>query len=243
MNVTNNLLDEIMAKVLAKIESTGLEDVCSQSKPKLMILTQKHGEACHKLYENEKLLQCYQIDCAQLADCDMDPAGYEAVVMLDLTNDALSAIAGGHAENGFSRLAINSILLGKKIYVPTQAIELFNYEATAPKAFFAMMKSKLDFLLSCGVTFCDLNELETLLCGSPAAAEAKPAARPAEREACNAEITLSKRVITERDVTQAVQGCAKRILIGEKAIVTDLAKDYAREQGVSFIRGQSRQGD
>lgn len=243
MNVTNSLLDEIMAKVLAKMESAELQDTYTQPKPKIMILAQKHGEACHKLYESSTLLRCYQIECAQPADCDMDPDGYEAVVMFDLTNDALSAIADGHAENGFSRLAIRSILLGKKIYVPTQAIELFNYEATAPKAFFVMMKSKLDFLSSCGVTFCDLNEIEALLGDAYAAAEAKPVTCPPGVAACGVEISLCKRVVTEKDVTQVAKGYAKKILIDEKTILTDLAKDYARERGISFVRKQSRQGD
>lgn len=242
MNVTNSLLDEIMTKVLAKIGSAELEDTCPEPKPKLMILTQKHGEACHKLYESNELLRCYQIDCAQLADCDMDPAEYEAVVMLDLTNDALSAIASGHAENDFSRLAVRSILLGKRIYVPNQAIELFSYEATAPKAFYAMMQSKLDFLSSCGVTFCDLNELEAILGGKIATADAMPVTRPTGGMVCGTEISLPKRVVTERDVTLAAKDCAKTILIGEKAIVTDLAKEYARERGISIVRRQPRQG-
>lgn len=241
MDLSNNL-DEIVARVLAKIGNAELEDESCPLKPKLMVLTQKHGDECHRIYESGALSAKYQVDCALSADYEMDPAGYEAVVLFNLTNDALSAIAGGCGGSGFVRLAARSLLLGKKIYVPRQEVELYSYAETAPAAFYGMMKAKLDFLSSCGVVFCELDELENAICGDARPAAAETASRGAPDAPRGGEITLAKRVVTEKDVVRAVSEHAGTIRTGERAIVTDLAKEYARERGVVILRGQARLG-
>lgn len=240
MDINDNL-DEIIARVLAKIGNAELEDAASPPKPRLMVLTQKHSDRCHGIYESRALSAKYRVDCALSADYDLDPADYEAVVLFNLTNEALSAIAGGIGGSDFVRLAVRSLLLGKRIYVPRQEVELFDYAGTAPGAFYGMMKAKLDFLESCGVVFCESDELEDTICGArPAAGEAAPCRAPEASR--GGEISLTKRVVTEQDIVKAVSEHAGTIRAGERAIVTDLAKDYAREHGIAIIRGQARLG-
>lgn len=238
----NSNLDEIIARVLAKIGNAELEDVSSPSKPKLMILTQKHSDEYHCIYESRILSAKYQIDCVMPANCDIDPADYEAVVLFSLTNDALAAIAAGCGGNSFIRLAVRSLLLGKKIYVPRQEVELFKYAETAPGAFYEMMKARLDFLSSCGVVFCEMDELEDAICSGVQPGAGRVAAQCVPEASCRGEISLTKRVITEKDIVKAVRGRTKTIRAGERAIVTDLAKDYARQHGVVIVCGPTRHG-
>ena len=58
----------------------------------------------------------------------------------------------------------------------------------------------------------------------------KKAAPPAKEQ------TLSKRVVTERDIISLKESGVTRALIGEKTIVTDLAKDLARTRGIEIVR-------
>lgn len=238
----NNNLDEIIARVLAKIGNAELEDAGCRSKPKLMILAQKHSDECHSVYKSSALSDKYQVDCALSAECGMDPADYEAVVLFNLTNEALAAIAGGCGGDCFVRVAVRSLLLGKKIYVPKQEVELFNYAETAPGAFYGMMKAKLDFLSSCGVVFCELDELEDAICRDVRPAAGGAVAHFASEASRRGEISLTKRVVTEKDIVKAVSERAGTIRAGERTIVTDLAKDYARAHGIVILRGQARPG-
>ena len=47
---------------------------------------------------------------------------------------------------------------------------------------------------------------------------------------------IEKRVLTERDVTGAQKNHATRILVGEKCIITALARDAAAARGIAIIK-------
>jgi len=51
------------------------------------------------------------------------------------------------------------------------------------------------------------------------------------------EKTFKKRVITERDVREAAVGGAKRLIICENTIVTDLARELAAKNRIEIVRG------
>ena len=235
------LVDEIVARVSAKIaqqESCG-SDV---GKPKLLILTEEHGSICHDMLESERLLSYYQTECALLKDYDCDMASYEAVILFGLTNEALARLAGGVCDTPFTRLAQKAILTGKKIFVLKEIFELYRYAETAPPAYYAVLEKQLALLQQAGVAICPLAELEdATLCGEAAACE--PAASPAPCAAapCAApgrEVKIEKRVITERDLSAVYDKDVSVIHIGKRAILTDLAKEYAQARKVSLVRDE-----
>lgn len=235
------LVDEIVARVSAKIaqqESCG-SDV---GKPKLLILTEEHGSICHDMLESERLLSYYQTECALLKDYDCDMASYEAVILFGLTNEALARLAGGVCDTPFTRLAQKAILTGKKIFVLKEMVELYRYAETAPPAYYAVLEKQLALLQQAGVAICPLAELEdATLCGEAAACE--PAASPAPCAAapCAApgrEVKIEKRVITERDLSAVYDKDVSVIHIGKRAILTDLAKEYAQARKVSLVRDE-----
>lgn len=63
-------------------------------KPGLLILTQEHGSVCHSMLESPRLLEYYRTDCALMKEYDCEMADYEAVILFDLTVDALTRLAG-----------------------------------------------------------------------------------------------------------------------------------------------------
>ena len=117
--------------------------------------------------------------------------------------------------------------------------------STAPAAYYAMMKERLDLLLTSGVVVCSKHNLEGLLLGG-AACEAAPAEAPAAAEpsapapmsAAREEklVHVTKRVLTERDIRDAAAEKVTCIHVPAKCILTALAKDCAKEHGIRLVQ-------
>ena len=157
------------------------------------------------------------------------------------------ALASGACDSAYTRLASKAILSGKKVYVPTEEVELYQYRETAPAAYYNMMQQKLDLLVASGVVICAQASLEQVILGSaspvPAAAAPVRAAAPAEpapAAACCEEraVRVNKRVLTEKDLIEANMSGVTEVHIGGKTIVTALAKDAAKDRGMTIVRDE-----
>ena len=246
----NAIVEEILRRVAEKIsEAEGSCAPCADSggKPGLLILTQDHGTVCHATLESEALKARYRTDCALMHHYDVELDDYEAVVLFNLSCDAMAALASGACDSAYTRLASKAILSGKKVYVPTEEVELYQYRETAPAAYYNMMQQKLDLLVASGVVICAQASLEQVILGSaspvPAAAApvraAAPAA-PAPAAACCEEraARVNKRVLTEKDLIEANMSGVTEVHIGGKTIVTALAKDAAKDRGMTIVRDE-----
>ena len=247
----NAIVEEILRRVAQKIsEAEGSCAECADcgGKPGLLILTQDHGTDCHATLENEALKARYHTDCALMHHYEVDLDAYEAVVLFNLSCDAMAALASGACDTAYTRLASKAILSGKKVYVPTEEVELYQYRETAPAAYYNMMQQKLDLLVASGVVICAQASLEQVILGngSPvpaavgpgwtAAAPAPPAPPPA---CCEAKaVRIEKRVLTEKDLIEANMSGVTEVHIGEKTIVTALAKDAAKDRGMTIVRDE-----
>lgn len=261
----NAIVEEIIRRVAERIsEAEGCCTGCGD-KPGLLILTQDHGTACHATLDSEALKARYHTDCALMHHYEVDVDAYEAVVLFNLSCDAMAALASGACDTAYTRLASKAILSGKKVYVPTEEVELYQYKETAPAAYYNMMQQKLDLLVASGVVVCAQASLEQAILGSetpapvvaaaaPAApAPVAPAAAPAPVMAslgCSStlapmaacaeqkELRIDKRVLTEKDLIEPNMAGVTRILIGERTIVTALAQDAAKDRGMTIVRDQ-----
>lgn len=248
----NAIVEEILRRVAEKIsEAEGSRAPCADSggKPGLLILTQDHGAVCHATLESEALKARYRTDCALMHHYDVELDDYEAVVLFNLSCDAMAALASGACDSAYTRLASKAILSGKKVYVPTEEVELYQYRETAPAAYYNMMQQKLDLLVASGVVICAQASLEQVILGSaspvPAAAAPVCAAAPAEpapapAAACCEEraARVNKRVLTEKDLIEANMSGVTEVHIGGKTIVTALAKDAAKDRGMTIVRDE-----
>ena len=245
----NAIVDEILRRVAQKISET--EGSCAGcadcgGKPGLLVLTQDHGTDCHATLESEALKARYQTDCALMHHYEVDLDAYEAVVLFNLSCDAMAALASGACDTAYTRLASKAILSGKKVYVPTEEVELYQYKETAPAAYYNMMQQKLDLLVASGVVICARASLEQVILGSEAPAPV-PAAAPvsaapvcvAPAVCCEAKaVRIEKRVLTEKDLIEANMGGVTEIHVGEKTIITALAKDAAKDRGMTIVRDE-----
>ena len=236
----NTLIDQILAKVAEKVAESERAPCCcggESDKPKLLILTHEHGEHCHQMLESEKLCERYATECALLQDYQVDMAKFDTVILYGLSNEALGKIAGGACDTPFTSLAAQAILMGTRLFVPTEEVALYRYASTAPAAYYAMMEEKLKLLTASGVVVCSKANLESaVLSGAPAPACGPCSPITAAPKCADKACKLSKRVITERDITAAKEDGATRLVIGAKTILTDLARDLAKARGMEIVR-------
>lgn len=248
----NALVEEIVARVAEKLDNANeaenpqsiaetTEKTADCGRPKLLILSQSHGTHCHQMLESKRLTAKFATECALTKDFDCDISEYAAVILYHLSNEALMKIAEGNGDTPYTALAVRAILMGKKVIAVREEVELFDYKSTAPAVYYGMMMDKVKLLERSGVVFCERNAVEDTLLGEKAStaapAPAAPCACTCEKPAEGKAVTVSKKVITEKDVTAAHSEGATILRVGAKAIVTDLAKDYAHERNIEIIKG------
>lgn len=242
------LVAEITKRVAQKMEEKAKEEQSQESpandRPKILILTQEHGEYCHESLKSCHLTEYYQTECAFEKNYDCAMKDYEAVILYDLTNDILGKITAGISDTPFLSLVSQAILTGKKIYVPEEAVELYQYKQSAPKVYYSMMNEKLNFLRNCNFTFCGQGDLDYEILGChekkvscvASGSEGESRIQPSSGEDTDSgkAVTLAKKVITERDIRNVYEGGADKIIVSKRAIITDLALEYARYRKISL---------
>lgn len=251
----NELVNQIAVKVTEKIANMeeNVENVeknvaineieCEEviKKPKLLILSETHGKTCHEILENENVRKKFNVTCALDNEYQCDIHQFDVVVLGNLSIEALGKISEGISDTIFTQLLVKAILQGKKIIIPNEEIEVFQYRESAPKLYYGMMMQKIELLKKVGILFCNKDQLEDIILENECITEMKSCimTNPAQ-QVITAEISpketikLMKRVITERDIHSADKQKVEVICITKKAIITDLAREYAEQKGILF---------
>ena len=133
------LLNEIVARVAAKLaEAEGGEAAPAAAdrddREGLLLLSQEMNDTCRAMLKCEKLKARFRVDCASLQSEPAELDSYGVVVLTGLTNEALAKLALGLCDTPYTRLAAQAILAGKRVYIPTEEVELYRYASTAPAA-------------------------------------------------------------------------------------------------------------
>ena len=244
----SKLIDEILARVAAKLAAEEAPDCApdpadepSAEKPGLLVLCQTEDPCCSQLADSLKEHFAVTRVCGQEG---ADLSAQSCVVLCQLTNDVLSKLALGICDTPYTRLASQAILMGKRVYIPTEQVELYRYATMAPAPYYAMLKAHLDLLTASGAVICSQSNLELALTGdaAPAAKQPEcpaPAPAPASAPCGGAEkvLELNKRVLTEKDVSNAAADKVTCIRLPAKCILTALAKDCAKDRGIRLELG------
>ena len=244
------MISEICKKVQERVAELEKEEAATASpegddgRPGLLILAQDHGMTCHPMLESKKLGECYHVDCALLKE-DCDVASYEGVIAFTLTNESLGKIANGIFDNDYTRRFGTALLLGKRIFIAEEEVELYRYKDTAPAGYYSRLEENLKFLQQNGVTIVPLDQLEAAILGEAVSTETAAAPKKEDPVAENEQpadgktMKLAKRIITERDVISAREEKVSCIQVGKKAILSDLAREYAKKYGIRIVREES----
>lgn len=234
----SELVREIVARVTAYLEA-GI-----QEKQKLVILNHKSEELCHSALRCPKLNAYYELDCAMSNGYQVDMEAADGLMVFDLTNDQLSRITAGICDSPFASVVEKALLLKKPVFVPREEIELLQYDTATPYG--QMMLEKLRCLEKLGAIIAPYSQLLPIVLdktGNAGAGMEKPmgetahAVKTAAAEKPVKELDCPKKLITEKDVTIAAREGYTRIFLQKKAIVTDLAKEYAQTNRIEIIKG------
>ncbi|MEA4988744.1 MAG: hypothetical protein VB095_11840 [Anaerovorax sp.] len=237
----NELVDEIAVRVKKKLdEQSSLECQASlkECKPKkrLLILSPDHSDSCHELWDCMNSNQEWSVECALAKNYDCDIETVNTVVLRKVSNERLVKIANGIGDTPLTALAIQAILMGKKVIIPTEELELLSYQKTAPIAYYDHMLQYVALLKRSGVQLCDKERLYSVICDQEECSKesCRNNEQPSNSNRDKEVLRVVKRVVTERDIHEAYAKQITEFQISEKTIVTDLAKDYARERGITF---------
>ncbi|MGO5115773.1 hypothetical protein ACTQ33_12215 [Candidatus Avoscillospira sp. LCP25S3_F1] len=231
------LVDEIVARVMSRM--TEQASTAPSGKPKLLVLTPEHGTLCHEALEHEALLEYYDTECALLQEYHCSIDDYEAVLVYGLDVPSLCQLADGDCHTPFTQLAQKAMLSGKRLFVAQETVELFQFAATAPAAYYAMLLQKLSFLQQCGVTLCPHGQLAAAVLSEEIPTPEAPAAPCPPTPAAGREVLLEKRVISERDLRDAVGRDVRAVRVTKRAIVTELAKEYLQARNIALLREEA----
>lgn len=218
--------------------------------PGLLLVAKEHGCSCHSLYESSKINDAYQICCALEQDYQVELDDVDVVVLFQLTTEDMCKLVSGITDTPYTKLAAKALLMGKKVYVPREEVELYEYPVGGLGSYQCMLQAKLTKLVSFGLKVCPMDKLEDCILGeTPAAESCEPECGTCEtpikaeeicEETCTAdepeEKTFDKRVITERDIIEANREKVKVIRITSKNILTPLAKDAATKRNIRLIK-------
>lgn len=229
------LVDEIARRVgekMAAAEMASADVLRSNAaeKPGILVLSQAREPSCAALMLDTRLTACYRLDCAgAVGNAPFAVEDYEAVILLDLSVEAMARLAGGVCDTLHTNLAQRAILLGKRIYVAAQDVELLTFGQTIPNAYDEMLHKQLDLLQRAGVRICPTTQAlaDEVLLGEKQAVCSPAAACP---------VTITKRVITERDLAGVCDRSVTAVRVAKKSIITDLAREYAAARNVSIVR-------
>ncbi len=232
----NTLVNEIVKRVSEKLNEKEIEQSTPKSKAKILFLSPESGSKCASTFDSSCLkVQC-DIDCALSENYNVEPGKYDAVVLFGFSIELLCRLYSGVCETPFSSLAQKAILLDKKIYVPQEDVELFEYCTAKPNTYYTALDNKLKALKGCNITICPCEEIESKILACCQAENSATKPNDAQSSPNLQTVKLTKKVITEKDMSAAKANRAGVVCIAKKAILTDLAKEYAKKYALDIIR-------
>lgn len=220
-----------MEKLVAEIVKR-VEEILRAQRSKVLVITRLNHQGCQVIKNRQTISEEYKTHYAIDSQYEVNPKEYEEIIIYDLDNENLSKITLGIFDNSYLRLINKCLLLGKKITLVKDDIEIFKYKDTVQDKFSEFFKDKIDILLQWGMNLDTEEEILNRL--SMGNSQEKLVRDHREKKEQVKENLLTKKVVTERDVEDSFREGNKKIFIGEKTLVTDMAREYAQKKGISI---------
>lgn len=172
----------------------------------------------------------------QVEDINKLYNGVDLLILPTLTLNSAVKIALGISDTLATNIVSSAIMKGIKIVAAKDACDLENpvrislgYNRT-PAPYINRMKNYIKVMKDYGITMVSSHEIFDSIIGKDVIEQKDYCSLSAKQG-----LFLDKRVITREDIINASQK-DKRIIVGEKAVITALANESAREIGVKIIR-------
>lgn len=212
-------------------------------RPVLLLLPQEKNPAGMRAPEEaqldkELLAEKFDLLCARTIDYNPDWSHIDGVIAFGLTVESLGKIASGIMDDCYTKAMCQAILRGKPVYILRSQIELFQYEKSAPDAYLKKLQEHLTLLEESGLTAGEDGGLEAIIMhGNPEkVSKARPSPSLPEHMDSGNQWGLTKHLVIESDLAEASRAGVKQITIAARAILTDLARDFAQGHNITIIR-------
>ena len=234
-------ITKLIGEIVRRVELAIIKhETAKTPKRKVLIISKNLNQSCPDLINNQKLIESCDVDSVDNNTQQVNLEGYAKVLICDLDNDSLSKLTSGIFDNPYLKLIGSCIMQGKDIAIVEDDIEFLQYRDTAPAAFLAMFNHKLDTLREWGLEVRTLDDLTVSLCGHDDTCGPVKADKPAENvtaQTASEHVSgsvVTKKALTEADVINANFRHQNEILVSGNTIVTEVAEDYARKNGITI---------
>ncbi|WP_425449521.1 hypothetical protein [Dethiothermospora halolimnae] len=219
MNI-EELVKVITTEVLKKIDTLDLE----KRLEKVLITDSKSNKEKYKKitskWTNNIFLDEFNLEK------DIDDIDY--IIVPKLTNKDLVDIAQGRDNSNISHIVISGALYGKKIIILDEGIIYKKFKETSNEKIYSLFKEYESKLIEFGIEILTKKQIIKGL--------EKENSTKREKAIDSEKISLTKKLVIEKDIEEAFLKGHKKILIDKNSLVTPLAHDYIRINKINVIR-------
>ena len=234
-------ITKLIGEIVRRVELAIIKhETAKTPKRKVLVISKDLNQSCPDLINNQNLTKSCDVDSVDNNTQQVNLEGYAKVLICDLDNDSLSKLTSGIFDNPYLKLIGSCIMQGKDIAIVEDDIEFLQYQDTAPAAFLAMFNHKLDTLREWGLEVRSLDDLTVSLCGHDETGDPVKADKPVSSVTAQTApepvsgSVITKKALTEADVINANFRHQSEILVSAGTIVTEVAEDYARKNGITI---------
>lgn len=216
--IEKNFIDEIVTEVYKRLEQ------CSYHRKRVGII----GPVAHNLLHNLG----HQYDVVEESkDCDI-------FIITEMSYAMLARLALGLPGDQKEEIILSSLLLGKKVFLFQQGIEVEQYKETSYKNLYLLYQDYLSKLKLFGIQIINhVSMIETTISDTVDKQKFNERARydSVKDLSCNEkymDLTM-KKVLLEKDLKNYHLQNNSTIILDKKCIITPLAEDYLKMHMIS----------
>ncbi|RMD02092.1 hypothetical protein D9O40_07335 [Clostridium autoethanogenum] len=235
----NAIVDMVTREIMKRLKD---ENGYPQKSLKRILVLDKSSDESFKIIEQKLNFLGYEID--YMKD-KKDTLTYEKIIITSLSNKEIVNMAMGLESGIKEQTVLEALLLGKKVFLLDDGIAYRKYAATSNKALYKLYEEYEKKLCEYGVRIVDrenfVNEFSEPKQNNRDEENIKNSAidhknEGLEKKNKNILEFTGKKLITESEIRKACEKGYIEISVPKKAIITSLAVDYIKINGLKVNR-------
>lgn len=236
---TEALIKIITEEVLKRVSM--LSPQVGKEKSKSILILDSSSNQNKSLYE---AITSRWRDTKFLDHCSLDNGieAFDYIIVPELSNKDLVNMALGAPQGEICEAIVDAILQGKNIMVLEEGICYRKFKDTANENFLNMFKAYEEKTLSFGVEILSAEDIVEYLEGRSSnegmqnKAVEENESKNQEKLDSNQEAEINAKVVSEGNLERLWSKGYKNISVDEKSIITPLAMDFIRINGINIIK-------
>lgn len=229
----NSIVDAVTQEVMKRLNCE--ENSCINSTPKVLIL-EKQNNACFKTIEEKLNFIGYEVDSIESKS---DISKYDKIIITSLNNRELANIALGVECGKKEQIVLEALLHGKKVFLIEEGISYRKYAGISNKILFKLYEDYEKKLLEYGIFILNKrNFIEGFNKGKGNVEQKNNISEAEQKDVIPKNKNIlelgNKKLLTEADIKKACEDGYNEINISKKTIITSLAVDCIRINGVKI---------